>query len=59
LTWIRRGTIDLADLRLPVPDMKPIKPLAIDHVVLRAKDVPRACAWYAAVLGCKVERESD
>lgn len=36
--------------------MKPIQPLAIDHVVLRVKDVPRACAWYAAVLGCKVER---
>lgn len=36
--------------------MPAIQPLAIDHVVLRVRDVPRACAWYAAVLGCKVER---
>lgn len=36
--------------------MVAIKALGIDHVVLRVTDVPRACAWYAAVLGCKVER---
>lgn len=36
--------------------MAVIKPLGLDHVVLRVKDVPLACAWYAAVLGCKVER---
>lgn len=36
--------------------MAAIKALGIDHVVLRVTDVPRACAWYAAVLGCKVER---
>ena len=36
--------------------MAPIKALRIDHVVLRVTDVPRACAWYAAVLGCKIER---
>ncbi len=36
--------------------MAAIKALQIDHVVLRVTDVPRACAWYAAVLGCTVER---
>ncbi|MBM3340567.1 MAG: VOC family protein [Betaproteobacteria bacterium] len=36
--------------------MAAIKALGIDHVVLRVTDVPRACAWYAAVLGCKIER---
>jgi len=36
--------------------MPAIKPLALDHVVLRVRDVPRACAWYAAALGCTVER---
>ena len=36
--------------------MAAIKALQIDHVVLRVTDVPRACAWYAAVLGCRVER---
>ncbi len=36
--------------------MTAIKALGLDHVVLRVKDVPRARAWYAAVLGCKVER---
>ncbi len=36
--------------------MPAIKPLGLDHVVLRVRDVPRARAWYAAVLGCKVER---
>ena len=36
--------------------MGAIKALRIDHLVLRVTDVPRACAWYAAVLGCKIER---
>ena len=36
--------------------MAAIKTLGLDHVVLRVKDIPRARAWYAAVLGCKVER---
>lgn len=36
--------------------MAAIKPLGLDHVVLRVADVERARAWYAAVLGCKVER---
>lgn len=30
--------------------------LGLDHVVLRVADVDAAIAWYAAVLGCKVER---
>lgn len=29
---------------------------AIDHVVLRVADVPRALAFYENVLGCKLER---
>ena len=33
-----------------------IKPLGLDHIVLRVADVGRSCAWYRAVLGCKVER---
>ena len=36
--------------------MAGIKPLGLDHVVLRVRDIPRARAWYAAVLGCRVER---
>ncbi len=36
--------------------MPAIKTLGLDHVVLRVSDVPRATAWYAAVLGCKIER---
>ena len=36
--------------------MAAVKPLGLDHVVLRVADVERARAWYAAVLGCKVER---
>lgn len=36
--------------------MRPIKPLGLDHVVLRVSNVARACAWYETVLGCKVER---
>jgi catechol 2,3-dioxygenase-like lactoylglutathione lyase family enzyme len=33
-----------------------IKPLGLDHIVLRVADVGRSCAWYRAALGCKVER---
>ena len=36
--------------------MSAIKVLGLDHVVLRVADVSRSCAWYAAVLGGKVER---
>ena len=36
--------------------MTDIRPLGLDHVVLRVADVGRSCAWYAAVLGCTVER---
>ncbi len=36
--------------------MAAIKALGLDHVVLRVRSIPRACEWYAAVLGCKVER---
>ena len=30
---------------------------AIDHLVLRARDLPRMLAFYCDVLGCEVERE--
>ena len=33
-----------------------IKPLGLDHIVLRVADVGKSCAWYRAALGCKVER---
>lgn len=36
--------------------MPAIDPLGLDHVVLRVADPGRSLAWYAAVLGCKVER---
>ena len=36
--------------------MTAIVPLGLDHVVLRVANVKRSCAWYAAVLGCKIER---
>ena len=36
--------------------MAAITPLGLDHVVLRVADAKRARAWYAAVLGAKVER---
>jgi catechol 2,3-dioxygenase-like lactoylglutathione lyase family enzyme len=37
-------------------DMAAIKALGLDHVVLRVTDVERARSWYAAALGCTVER---
>lgn len=36
--------------------MAAIQPLGLDHVVLRVTDVARSTQWYAAVLGCRVER---
>ena len=30
---------------------------AIDHIVLRVADLPRAVRFYADVLGCRIERE--
>jgi catechol 2,3-dioxygenase-like lactoylglutathione lyase family enzyme len=36
--------------------MAAIEALGLDHVVLRVADVERARSWYAAALGCKVER---
>jgi glyoxylase I family protein len=32
---------------------------ALDHVVIRAKDLDRMIAFYRDVLGCKVERQSS
>ena len=31
--------------------------LGLDHVVLRANDMPRMVRFYCDVLGCRVERE--
>lgn len=31
----------------------PFAPLGLDHVVLWVRDLPRAVAWYRAVLGCR------
>jgi catechol 2,3-dioxygenase-like lactoylglutathione lyase family enzyme len=39
-----------------IADVSDIIPLGLDHVVLRVADVARACRWYGAVLGAKVER---
>lgn len=36
--------------------MTAITPLGLDHVVLRVGDIDRACRWYEAVLGARVER---
>jgi len=36
--------------------MKAIEIRAIDHVVLRVRDVPRALRFYCEVLGCREER---
>ncbi len=36
--------------------MAVITPLGLDHVVLRVADIARACRWYEAVLGARVER---
>ncbi len=34
----------------------PFRPLGLDHVVLRVKDVPRSTAFYCNVLGARVEK---
>ncbi len=36
--------------------MTAIKPLGLDHLVLRVADVERSIAWYKTVLGCTLER---
>ena len=36
--------------------MAAITPLSLDHVVLRVADIDRACRWYEAVLGARIER---
>jgi glyoxylase I family protein len=40
----------MADLK------QPFRPVNLDHVVLRVKDVPRVSAFYCEVLGCRVEK---
>ena len=34
----------------------PIKPVGLDHVVLRVADMDRAIRFYCEVLGCRVEK---
>ncbi len=34
----------------------PFRPLGLDHVVLRAVDIPRMTRFYCDVLGCRVEK---
>jgi len=41
---------------MPILDANPINVTAIDHLVLRARDVDRLVAFYTDVLGCRVER---
>jgi catechol 2,3-dioxygenase-like lactoylglutathione lyase family enzyme len=37
----------------------PFRPLGLDHVVLRAVDVPRMIRFYCDVLGCPVEKVQE
>ncbi len=37
----------------------PIRIKAIDHVVLRVRDLERAIAFYTEIIGCTVERRRD
>ncbi|WP_407352310.1 VOC family protein [Luteimonas sp. R10] len=37
----------------------PFRPLRIDHVVLRVRDVARMQAFYCDVLGCTVEKRQE
>ncbi|KAB8190205.1 VOC family protein [Lysobacter maris] len=37
-------------------DLPPFKPLRLDHVVLRVRDIVRMEAFYRDVLGCSVEK---
>ena len=39
--------------------MTPMKPLGIDHVVLRVADIDRAIAFYREVIGCTEERSVE
>ena len=34
----------------------PLRPLGLDHVVLRVRDMPAMISFYEMVLGCRVER---
>ena len=34
----------------------PLRPLGLDHVVLRVRDMPAMIGFYESVLGCRVER---
>lgn len=36
-----------------------IQPLGLDHLVLRAVELPRMIEFYCQVLGCSVERRQD
>ena len=36
--------------------MAVVTPVGLDHVVLRVADIDRACRWYGAVLGARIER---
>ena len=36
--------------------INPLRPLGLDHVVLRVRDMPLMIGFYEAVLGCRVER---
>ena len=39
--------------------MTAMKPLGIDHLVLRVADIDRAVAFYCGVIGCTEERRED
>jgi glyoxylase I family protein len=39
--------------------MAGIRPIALDHLVLRVVDLPRMLQFYCRVLGCTVERRLD
>lgn len=39
--------------------MPPFRPLRLDHVVLRVRDVARMQAFYCDVLGCTVENRQE
>jgi glyoxylase I family protein len=39
--------------------MTPFRIAAIDHVVLRVRDMDRMIAWYRDVLGCALDKRQD